>query len=119
MVTNSYIYNTLNAELKKSLRALPEKIISNYLGFMQRSSSLLLDVLNKKIVQQVESGLAEHYVSRNMPKKHPDEELGPQVLSFDEMSAGFVIWLTCLLVAFTSLLIEILMKQLTKICTSN
>lgn len=90
----------------KRYSQLKEKIISDYNGFMLAPNSFMFDSLNRKVVQFVESGLAQKFVSKYFDTKKVAELNGPKVLTLDHLSAGFFVWLACLVVAIVGFVCE-------------
>lgn len=92
-------------------KLLHEKIISDYIGFKQLVNCILLHGVNRKVIQLVESGLADYYVNRHRFKRMPEDDPCPQVLTLDQMSAGFIIWLASLAITLVCFVLEILLKS--------
>lgn len=86
---------------------LKEKVITDYIGFGLFPHSFMHQVMNRRVVQFVESGLAQKAIRRYRRRlqKHASDD-GPQVLSLEHLKAGFCIWLACIAVAVFAFLCE-------------
>lgn len=105
--------NILNHLIEESegrfkYKRLPESILINHVGFVQSKTCLIFNVFDRKIVQLLESGLAQHHI-RNQKFDENKFQVGsePQVLTLNVMGDGFKLWLTCFSAAFLCFFIEI------------
>lgn len=85
---------------------LKEKIITDYIGFVLHKESFIFDQMNRKVVQFVESGLAQKFMENYKRARKNGEEGGPKVLTLEHLNAGFYIWLVCVCTAVVVFLIE-------------
>jgi hypothetical protein len=67
---------------------------------------------NRKVVQFVESGLADEYVSEFSSPRKVEEENGPVVLTFDHLRIWFCIYLGFLVSAILSFFAEFAVEKL-------
>lgn len=70
--------------------------------------------MNRKAVQFVESGLNQKFMDKYRYVKKFAEEVGPKVLTVEHLSAGFLVWLTCIFTAILAFLIEKLYWRISK-----
>lgn len=88
---------------------LEEKIISDHYGFMFTVNHFIFKALNSKVVQLVESGIADRNVkdfcSRCKSRGGDNDE--PAVLTLDHLGIWFLIWIGFMIVCFVSFLGEL------------
>lgn len=100
--------------MKGSFRFTPlaEKIISNLNSFAIHKNSFLYSAFNRKVLQLVEAGLAERFISDfdNYYGRATAREGGPVVLVYDHLAAGFQIWLMFLGLSFSCFCFELFLK---------
>lgn len=93
---------------------LKEKIISDYMGLALYKNSFMYELINRKVVQFMESGLAQSLVdSYRYIKKHADK-IEPNVLTLEHLQAGFYVWLACIVVSLIAFIMEICFSRLDK-----
>lgn len=80
---------------------LKEKIISDYVGMALEKNSFLFELINRKVVQVVESGLAQRIMNNYRYIKKYTNDIGPTVLTLDHLYAGFFAWFVCVIVAIS------------------
>lgn len=102
-----------NSKGKIKFAVLKEKIITDFLSLTTDKNHFLYESMNRKIVQLVESGVADKYV-REQTIHIPEEKIGPVVLTLDHLGFGFQIWLGSLTIAFMFFLLEHLYYQGTR-----
>lgn len=94
---------------------LEEKIISDHYGFLFMVNEFMFDAFNRKIVQLVESGVADRIVNSYSVKLNKTEDKhGPVVLTLDHLGIWFIICLGFLTFAMISLVLELSVNFLTK-----
>lgn len=85
---------------------LKEKIITDYIGFVLHMQSFIFEQMNRKVVQFVESGLAQKFTEKYKRARQSGEEGGPKVLTLEHLNSGFYIWLVCVCIAVVVFMIE-------------
>lgn len=91
---------------------LQEKVITDYYGIMIHTNSFMFAPTNKKVVQFVESGMAQFLVDKyRYINKFTDDE-GPQVLTLDHLDAGFYVWLVCVVFSIFAFIVEIIVHKI-------
>lgn len=83
---------------------LKEKVISDYVGLVLNKNNFIFDAMNRKVVQLVESGVAQKIIGEQVTKKL--EHSGPQVLTLEQLKAGFYIWLVCIAISIFAFIWE-------------
>lgn len=87
-----------------------------------KRNSFLYEPLNKFVLEFYQHGLFAHSESKwNPAYLGPDEEDGPQVLTMRMLSAGFIIWMICIICCLVVFFIEIIAIkcQLTCNCSNK
>lgn len=93
-------------ETKPIFSVLKEKVITDYCGFSMPTNAFMFESINRKVVQFVESGLAEELMKKYQWKNILHEEGGPKVLTFEHLHAGFSVWLASCAIAVLVFLCE-------------
>lgn len=93
---------------------LKEKIITDTNGFSQYRNSFMFEPINRKVVQFVESGLAQYLVDRYRVKEKPVGDSGPKVLTLEHLNAGYYIFLACISLAVFTLIVEKIVQSISK-----
>lgn len=108
---------------RKTGIAFVDKITRYPTGFAIYPNSDIFEVLDETLQLLVTNGLASYFHKRvHHVLKFKDDQKHPKVLSCDDLSFGFIVWLVaCAISAFifiVELLFEFILKQL-KIFTLN
>jgi hypothetical protein len=98
---------------------LSEKILSNPLGFQFISNDFMFKPFNQKIVQLVESGIADMIIKNesSFTRKYVEEE--PPPLTLDHLGVWFEIWIVMLSVAGLSFIVELGLEFLKDQCKTQ
>jgi tRNA(His) 5'-end guanylyltransferase len=99
------ILKTTNGRFKYT--KLNEKIVSDHLSFIFKRNHFMFEAFNRKLVQMIESGFAEKFVTEldsNYAKHQSDD--GTSALCFDHLGIGFELWLLFVFTAFGFCLTE-------------
>jgi hypothetical protein len=92
---------------------LPERIRSYHRGFKMHPNHFMFEVLNRKMRQLVESGIAKVLLEKETFKKKP-EEVGskePVPLNLEHLAVWFKILLVLLYIALFVFFLEFLVKK--------
>lgn len=114
VVTTEYLRNInlyMNSE-DPPFSILEQKIITDMNGFSQSQFNFMFELMNRKAVQFLESGLAQHLVDRYRIKRRPTSDDGPKILTLEHLNAGFYIFLACIAFAIFVFIIEIIAKKM-------
>lgn len=71
----------------------------------------MFELMNRKVVQFIESGLALKIMERYNHVKKIAEETGPKVLTFGHLDAGFYLWLVCIAISIFVFVLELLINR--------
>lgn len=105
-----YIFENVLEPLNFSI--LQEKVVPVFIGYLQLKDCFIFETLDRKVVQLVESGLAQVLVDKYHVIKKPAGKIGPKVLTFDHLDAGFFVWLACVAVVILVFIVEVIIGKL-------
>lgn len=91
---------------------LKEKIISDYMGLALYKNSFMYELMNRKVVQFMESGLAQSLVNSYRYIKKTADKNEPNVLTLQHLQAGFYVWLACIVVSLIVFMLEMCFSRL-------
>lgn len=78
-----------------------------------RQNSFIYESLSKFILQYYQHGLMAYLESKWFPGNYAEvDEDEAQVLTIGMLSAGFIVWLVCVLISCVVFLIEIIVKKI-------
>lgn len=108
-----YLYK--NSEGREKFTVLNEKILSNQMGFKFLANDFLFEAFNKKIVQFVESGVADLIIRNESRFKDTNfENLEPLILTLSHLGVWFQILLVFLSVGSLCFVLEFILGKLIK-----
>lgn len=85
---------------------LDEKIITDHVVFYMSENNFLFRSFERRLVQLVDSGIAQYIVDSYAYKQRSKNEDPRRVLTYNHLAIGFQIWLFFLFVAFLCFLLE-------------
>lgn len=71
----------------------------------------MFEAMNRKVSQLTESGLAQRIVDSYRCIKKFTVDSAPQVLTLEHLSAGFYVWLACIIVGVLSFVLEVCFRK--------
>lgn len=101
----------LNEIIKESNNAftftkLNEKIISDHWGFVFEMNEFMFEPFNRKVVQLVESGIAERFVTVGNATKF-EKKVEPPAITLNMLSVWFKLWAILMGLALFVFLVEL------------
>lgn len=89
---------------------LEEKIISDHFGFQFSINNFIYNAFNRKIVQLVESGIADRNIKNFCSRCESKEDASdPLILTHEHLGIWFLVLLGCLLFCLMCFLVELTM----------
>lgn len=92
-------------------KTISERIMSYHWGFVFDVDNFMFKSFNRKVVQLVESGIADVLVKKAQFLKPKIKEEGPVTLNLDHLGIWFIVWSVFLAVAFVCFLCEVLLPK--------
>lgn len=109
IIVTSDLMTSLNSQSRGEafkFTRLQQNIGFHHVGFLMKKTSQFFEAFDRKLVQLVESGLAARTLNEFLDISFSEPGSGPQVLTYEQLRFGFVIWSSCLFVAFIGFLLE-------------
>lgn len=118
MAVTTQVLNYLNRYRhgSPSIKTLNENIQMYFMGLRFPDYSPFYEEFNEKIHDMISSGLIEYFRSTEASVKKADDDVGPQVLTFQHLRMGFIFCLVPLGISAVVFLGEILVHVLRKSC---
>lgn len=91
----------------RRMRVFEENYITFPISWTTHTFSMFYDSLEKFVLEAHQHGHLNYFVSKyTLPPLPKPEDLGPQVLTMDMLSAGFIVWIFTVILAIISFVFE-------------
>lgn len=107
------VYNS-NMKSRMQLTKLAERVILNHKCFAFEKNAFVYAAFDRKIVQLVESGLADKFIrdyESSIKMENFEEIDGPVVLTLNHLGVGFQIWLLFVFLSIAFFLLEMFVRS--------
>lgn len=106
------LYNFTNPEIK--INVLPEKIMTNNVGFFFAKNHFFFDSFNRKLIQLLEGGIGDKIIDdHNVHLASIKKTGGPVIFTLNHLSIGFELWLFLLGASAVVFLVEFILRYFT------
>lgn len=103
-------------QLNVSLKILDHKLVTSFVCIDLEHNGFLNDRFSSKLTQFIESGIFNHWRSHHVVELNQTETSEPQVLTMEHLSAGFFLFLICLLISIFFFIFELLKFNIERRC---
>lgn len=93
---------------------MDEILMTVYYGIVRKGVGPYSEILDKKTVQLLESGLSALWINEILHVdgiKRGPEDIGPQVLTLEHLAIGFIFWLIPLALTIPVFLLELAISR--------
>lgn len=97
-----------------NFRILDDVYKWNFAHWFVRPFSFIYEPLEKFILESHQHGILDYLKKKYFPLTKNLEVEGPKVLTFEMLSAGFYLWMTCVLISIIIFVLELVTFHLAK-----
>lgn len=109
------LFNAYKRRHPESARPFEDSLVTSHIGFVFLPNNFMLDFTDELVTRLLPSGIIQHSNKFHEWCHFPDyvieEESEPQVLTLDDLSFGFVMWICACCITFVVFPMEIFYRH--------